>query len=172
MKLIIASLAAASALSTFADTLETNKIDQITGLKGKFNEEENVYKISSPRTDVKISVDDWQMPPFMGLTSWAAFSKGKKEQFMTMGDLVLFQDEVNSVMSAALDQGLAVTALHNHFFYDNPKLGSKPRKGYLLKGNEASQIRVLKNFVEISFENGKGQFSSGFVLKKDVEKIQ
>lgn len=57
------------------------------------------------------------------------------------------------------------------FFYDNPKIGSKPRKGYLLKGNEASQIRELKNFVELSFENTKGQFTTGFVLKKDVVKL-
>lgn len=58
------------------------------------------------------------------------------------------------------------------FFYDNPKLGSKPRKGYLLKGNEATGIRVLKNFVELSFENGKGQFTSGFVLKKDLVEVK
>ena len=57
------------------------------------------------------------------------------------------------------------------FFYDNPKLGSKPRKGYLLKDNEATGIRELKNFVELSFNNGKDQFTSGFVLKKDVVKI-
>ncbi len=64
-----------------------------------------------------------------------------------------------------------VTAVKT-FFYENPKLGSKPRKGYLLKGNKASQIRILKNFVELSFENGNGQFTAGFVLKKDIEKLE
>jgi hypothetical protein len=58
----------------------------------------------------------------MGLTSWAAFAPGMKEEAMVMGDLVLFQDEVNPAMSAALDNGLTVTALHNHFFYDDPKV--------------------------------------------------
>ncbi|MEP6674607.1 MAG: hypothetical protein ABJA78_05615 [Ferruginibacter sp.] len=58
------------------------------------------------------------------------------------------------------------------FFYDSPKLGSKTRKGYLLKGNEAGGIRELKNFVEVSFENSNGQFTTGFVLKKDIEKIK
>jgi hypothetical protein len=58
----------------------------------------------------------------MGLTSWAAFLPGKKAEAMVMGDLVLFQDEVNPVMSAALEAGLSVTALHNHFFYDEPKV--------------------------------------------------
>jgi hypothetical protein len=67
-------------------------------------------------------VDGWTMPPFMGLGSWAAFTEQQAGDVMVMGDTVLFQDEVNPVMSAALDNGLAVTALHNHFFYDEPKV--------------------------------------------------
>jgi hypothetical protein len=105
-----------------ASPLPTNQIDQIIGLKGKWNAEEGVYKVSAPRTDVKVTVDNWQMPPFMGLTSWAAFTAGKEKEAMVMGDLVLLQDEVNPVMSAALENGLAVTALHNHFFFDEPKI--------------------------------------------------
>jgi hypothetical protein len=98
------------------------KIEQITGLKGTLNEAEGVFKVTSPRADVKISVDGWQMPPFMGLTSWAAFTSGKGAEAMVMGDLVLMQDEVNPVMTRLLDAGLTVTALHNHFFYDEPKV--------------------------------------------------
>jgi hypothetical protein len=66
-------------LPFIGNAIDTNKIDELTGLKGKFKAEEAVYKVSSPRTDVKISVDNWQMPAFMGLTSWAAFKKGMKE---------------------------------------------------------------------------------------------
>ena len=102
--------------------LDTAKIETASGLKGTLNEAEGVFKVSAPRTDVKVSVDGWQMPPFMGLTSWAAFTEGKKAPAMVMGDLVLLQDEVNPVMSAAFDAGLDVTALHNHFFYDEPKV--------------------------------------------------
>lgn len=103
--------------------LDTAKIDQLTGATGVMNEEENVYKVSFPRTDVKVNVDGVAMPPFMGLTSWAAFKPGMKDgAAMVMGDMVLFQDEVNPAMSAALDGGLSVTALHNHFFYDDPKV--------------------------------------------------
>lgn len=102
--------------------LDGAKIEAATGLKGTMNEAEGVFKVSAPRGDVKVSVDGWTMPPFMGLTSWAAFLPGKKEEAMVMGDLVLFQDEVNPVMSAALGAGLSVTALHNHFFYDEPKV--------------------------------------------------
>lgn len=101
--------------------LDTGKIEQITGMKGTYNEKENVFKVSMPRTDVQVSVDGWKMPPFMGLGPWAAFTPHHSGA-MVMGDMVLFQDEVNPVMSIALDSGLAVTALHNHFFFDEPKV--------------------------------------------------
>jgi hypothetical protein len=58
----------------------------------------------------------------MGLTSWAAFMPGMKDDAMLMGDLVLLQDKINPVTSAALDNGLQVTALHNHYFFDGPKV--------------------------------------------------
>jgi hypothetical protein len=105
-----------------AAPLDTAQIETGTGLKGTLNEAEGVFKVTAPRSDVKVSVDGWQMPPFMGLTSWAAFTEGKKAPAMVMGDLVLLQDEVNPVMSAALGASLEVTALHNHFFYDDPKI--------------------------------------------------
>lgn len=57
------------------------------------------------------------------------------------------------------------------FFYDSPKLGSKPRKGYLMKGNIASGIRSFKNFIEVSFENSKGTFTSGYILRKDLQRL-
>lgn len=112
----------ASGASALAAPLDTAGIETATGLKGTLNEAEGVFKVSVPRGDVKVSVDGWQMPPFMGLTSWAAFTEGKKAPAMVMGDLVLMQDEVNPVMTALLDAGLSITALHNHFFYDEPKV--------------------------------------------------
>jgi hypothetical protein len=108
--------------SAFAGDLNTARIDELTGLKGKMNEKEGVYKVTFPRNDIKIIVDGWTMPPFMGLGTWAAFTKGMHTEAMVMGDTVLFEDEVNSAMSAALDNGLSVTALHNHFFFDHPKV--------------------------------------------------
>jgi len=102
--------------------IDTAMIEQITGVKGAYNDTEHVFRISVARTDVPVTVDQWAMPPFMGLTSWAAFTPGKKQNVMVMGDLVLFQDEVNPVMSVAFANGLDVTALHNHFFYDEPKV--------------------------------------------------
>lgn len=97
------------------------QIDRITGTKGVYTPAEDVHRVAFPRTDVKVTVDRWPMPPFMGLTSWAAFTSAAGGS-MVMGDLVLFEDEVNRVMSAALDSGLEVTALHNHFFFDSPRV--------------------------------------------------
>jgi hypothetical protein len=108
--------------AALAATLDTAKIDEITGLKGKMNDKEGVYKLTFPRSDVKVVVDGWTMPPFMGLGTWAAFASGAHTEAMVMGDTVLFEDEVNGAMSAALDNGLNVTALHNHFFFDQPKV--------------------------------------------------
>ncbi len=117
------SLAIATTLPLAANAaLDTNRIEQGIGLKGTWSAAEGVFKVTSPRTDVKIAVDGWTMPPFMGLGSWAAFTEAKMGGAMVMGDTVLFQDEVNPVMSVALDNGLSVTALHNHFFYDEPKV--------------------------------------------------
>ncbi len=116
------SLMAASRASAQPTKLDTARIEEITGLKGTMIEQEGVFKVTSPRTDVKVAVDGWTMPPFMGLTSWASFHAGAKGHAMVMGDLVLFQDEVNPVLGELLDAGLEVTALHNHFFYDEPKV--------------------------------------------------
>jgi hypothetical protein len=114
LAILLTSQVAASA------TLDTAKIEELTGLKGK--QTENVFKVSAPRDDVKVSVEAMPMAPFLGLTSWAAFTEMKAGSAMVMGDIVLFQDEVNPAMSAAFNAGLEVTALHNHFFFDQPKV--------------------------------------------------
>jgi len=108
--------------SAQAQKLDTAKIEEITGLEGTFSEQEGVFKVTSPRADTRVSVDGWTMPPFMGLTSWAGFQAGQGGKSMVMGDLVLLQDEVNPVLGELLASGLEVTALHNHFFFDDPKV--------------------------------------------------
>ena len=82
---------------------------------------DGVVKASFPRSDVPVEVDGNKLSPFMGLTSWVGFTPGKQGiESMMMGDLVLFEDEVNPAMSALLGAGVSVTALHNHFFYSKP----------------------------------------------------
>jgi hypothetical protein len=102
-------------------TLDTAKIEQLTGGKGDLNAQEGVFKVSVPRTDLAVTAAGVKMTPPMGLTSWAAFQQ-VSTQTMVMGDIVLLEDQVNPVMSVALTNGLEVTALHNHFFWDTPKV--------------------------------------------------
>lgn len=101
--------------------LETVKIEQLTLTKGKLDESESVFKVSQPRTDLSVIVAGVKMTPAMGLTSWASFQTAG-DHAMVMGDMVLLEDQINPVMSAALDNGLEVTALHNHFLWDTPKV--------------------------------------------------
>src|SRR2546426_8460680 len=101
--------------------LDTAKIEQLTGLKGKLDEKEGAFKVSYPRNDIGSTAAGVKLTPPLGLTAWAAFSGGGAHT-MVMGDVVLTEDQVNTAMSTALDNGLEVTALHNHFFWDSPKV--------------------------------------------------
>jgi hypothetical protein len=108
--------------ATAADVrLDTATIERLTGVKGELSEKEGAFKVSVPRSDLNVTVAGVKMTPPLGLTSWAAFQKAG-DQVMVMGDMVLLEGQVNSVMSVALDNGLTVTALHNHFLWDAPKV--------------------------------------------------
>ena len=117
----IAFLSLASMAQAQEPAFDTAPIDKGTGMKGSYNASEKVYKISRPRANMA-TVSGWKIPPFLGTSSYAAFSPVGNEQVMVMGDNVLFEDEVGPAMSAALDNGLEVTALHNHFFFEQPRL--------------------------------------------------
>src|SRR5205823_6917048 len=65
-KMILPAALYCASLSFACAALDTAKIDELTGLKGKLNDKEGVYKITWPRSDVKVVVDGWTMPPFMG----------------------------------------------------------------------------------------------------------
>lgn len=123
---------------------DVQKISRITGIKGEALDK-GVFKLSVPRTDIPIRIDGWKLPPFMGVTSWISFMKGRQQDVMLMGDLVLFQDEVNPVIDVLLDGGLEVTALHNHFFYDKPKVYFLHISG---EGNIAKTAITIKNVFE------------------------
>lgn len=92
----------------------------ILGKKGDYKA--NVLKVNIPRSDLSVTVDGVAVPTSFGFGGWLAMTRGEHGMDVMMGDLVLLQDEVNPVMSALLDNGLQVTALHNHFFFDEPRI--------------------------------------------------
>src|SRR5947209_4863195 len=85
VSLIAAVMMLAGIFPASAAAPDGAKIDQLTGLEGKLNEKEGVYRVTFPRADVKVAVDGWTMPPFMGLGTWAAFMKGSRTEAIVMG---------------------------------------------------------------------------------------
>lgn len=90
------------------------------GKKGDFKD--NVLKVNVPRADLSVTISGRPVPTPFGFGGWIAMTKGDGGRDVMMGDLVLTEDEVNPVMSALLDRGLEVTALHNHFFWEQPRI--------------------------------------------------
>jgi hypothetical protein len=122
LTLVCLALMGSITSATAADVrLDTATIERLTGVKGELSEKEGAFKVSVPRSDLDVTAAGVKMTPPLGLTSWAAFQQ-VGDHIMVMGDMVLLEDQVNPVMSAALDNGLEVTALHNHFFWDSPKV--------------------------------------------------
>jgi hypothetical protein len=160
------ALAEVVAAPTFAAPpkapFDTAKIEELTGAKGAFNEKEGVFKVSVPRSDLSVTAGGVKLTPPMGLTSWAAF-KNVGKHAVVMGDTVMLEDQVNPVMSAALDNGLEVTALHNHFFWDNPKVMFMHIGGM---GDEATLAAAVgKVFAKIQETSG----GKGEVPRADID---
>ncbi len=118
---LLSGVAYAQEASQHAGTLDTAKIEQLTGAKGKLDTTENVFRVAVPRTDLAVNVAGVKMTAATGFTSWATFSPAG-DKTMVMGDMVLQEDQINPVMSTALENGIEVTALHNHFLWDTPKV--------------------------------------------------
>jgi hypothetical protein len=97
-------------------------IDKAVGVSGTYYALEDAHRLSFPRGDVKVSVDGAALHPYMGLTSWAHFTAGTSNSVVVNGELILLEDEVNPVLSTVLDSGLEVTALHNRFLFDTPRI--------------------------------------------------
>ena len=90
------------------------------GRAGDFKD--GVLKVNIPRSDLKVTIKDRPAPTPFGFGGWVAMTKATDGSDVLMGDLVLTEDEVNPVMSALLDNGIEVTALHNHFFWEQPRI--------------------------------------------------
>src|SRR5258706_51946 len=103
-------------------------------------------KINIPRNDVKVTIDGISTPTPFGFGGWLAMTKGTGGEDVMMGDLVLLEDEVNPVMSALLNNGLEVTALHNHFFFESPRIFYMHVHGH---GKAADLAKMAKPAVDL-----------------------
>ena len=110
-----------SALNLHAQELPAEYQSVLTTLGKKGDIKDGVFKVNIPRNDLVVKIGNRAAPTPFGFGGWVALTPGDGMQVM-MGDLVLTEDEVNPVMSALLDNGLSVTALHNHFFREQPRI--------------------------------------------------
>src|SRR5512144_1051916 len=111
-----------SVASAFAQQMPAD-YQQVLSTLGKTGDfKDSVLKVNIPRNDVKVTVAGVATPTAFGFGGWVAMTKASDGSQVLMGDLVLLQDEVNPVMSALLDNGFDVTALHNHFAADEPRM--------------------------------------------------
>jgi len=117
---------------------------KLLGKKGDFKEK--VLKINIPRNDLEVTIDGNATPTPFGFGGWLAMTKGEGGMDVMMGDLVLLEDEVNPVISALLDNGLEVTALHNHFFFENPRIFYLHVHGH---GKAADLAKMAKPAVDL-----------------------
>src|SRR5260370_187381 len=118
----LTSLAVCPAVSYAEEVgLDTARIGQLTGLKGSYDAKEAVFTVRYPRDDLDVNAGGIHITAPFGLTAWAAFTRAGPH-VTVMGDMVMLEDQVNPVMSVALDSGLRVTALHNHYFLETPRL--------------------------------------------------
>jgi len=118
---LLAAGIAAAARAQQPPPLDTAAIEKAAGAKGTWIAAEKVFKVSLPRTDLSVVADGVKLTPPMGLTSWAAFGSGGGSAIV-MGDVVVTEDRVAPAMDAALAGGLEVTALHNHFAGETPRI--------------------------------------------------
>jgi hypothetical protein len=118
---------------------------KIVGKSGDYKS--NVLKVNIPRNDLHMKVAGIALPTPFGFGGWFAMTKGEGGHDVLMGDLVLTQEEVNPVMSALLDHGLEVTALHNHFFWDEPRVFYMHVHGHGQAADLANEIKPALDLI-------------------------
>ncbi|PWU02052.1 MAG: hypothetical protein C5B51_21690 [Terriglobia bacterium] len=117
----------------------------------------NVLKVNIPRNDLNVVVDGVNTPTPFGFGGWIAMTKGTGGMDVMMGDLVLTEEEVNPVMSALLDNGVEVTALHNHFLFDQPRVFYMHVHGH---GKAADLVQKVKPAIDLIGHSRTGNEAS------------
>ena len=147
---VCAALSLSLASAAWAQDMPAEYQQVLTTLGKQGDYKANVLKVNIPRNDLSGTVANVQTPTPFGFGGWVAMTKGTGGLDVMMGDLVLTQDEVNPVISALLDNGLGITALHNHFLWDEPRMFYRHVHGH---GKAADLARKVKPALELI---GKG----------------
>jgi hypothetical protein len=134
---------------------EYQQVLKVVGKSGDYKA--NVLKVNIPRNDIHVTIDNLAVPTPFGFGGWFAMTKGDGGDDVMMGDLVLLQEEVNPVMSALLDHGLEVTALHNHFFWENPRVFYMHIHGH---GKPADLAERIKPALDLIGKSAQGATSA------------
>ena len=130
-----------------AQAQEPKEYESVLTTLGKTGDyKDNVLKVNIPRNDLKVTINGRPAPTPFGFGGWVAFEKGTDGMDVMMGDLVLTQDEVNPVMSALLQNGFDVTALHNHFLDEQPRVMFMHVHGH---GHAADLAKKLKPAIDL-----------------------
>jgi hypothetical protein len=148
-----------ASFSALAAPLDAKAISRAAGTKATAMDD-GVLRIGWSRNDVPVTVDGTSFPAAAGLGSWAAFAPAR-DHAMVMGDTVVFEDEVDAAMGAAFAHGLEVTALHNHFFYDTPKVYFMHIGGAGDSRKLASGVRAVWDAIK-SVRSKREQPATGF----------
>jgi len=147
------------------------QVMNIVGKKGDYKA--SVLKVNIPRNDLQMKIAGYPVPTPFGFGGWFAMTKGDGGDDVLMGDLVLTQEEVNPVMSALLDHGVEVTALHNHFFWDEPRVFFMHIHGHGKALELANELKPAIDLIGQSKAANTGQASPAGTRQSilDTEKI-
>src|SRR5947207_13352090 len=146
------------------------------GRTGDFKD--GVLKVNIPRSDIKVVIGQRSAPTPFGFGGWVALTKGTGGSDVMMGDLVLTEAEVNPVMSALLDNGLEVTAVHNHFFFESPRIFYMHVHGHGKAADLATMAKPALDLIgkgspqhQSSVSGGNSNVSAGQIDTAKIAKI-
>jgi hypothetical protein len=162
----------------FAQSMPADYDGVLQTLSKKGDFKANVLKINIPRNDVKVTIDGISTPTPFGFGGWLAMTKSNGGNDVMMGDLVLLEDEVNPVMPALLGNGFDVTALHNHFFFESPRIFFMHVHGHGKATDLATRIKPAIDLIghgstqqQSSVSGGKAGVSAGQIDTKKIASI-
>lgn len=147
---------------------DKNKVEEIFNTKA--SQEEGFYKITFPRTDLNVKIDNISLEPGFAFTSWIAFYP-LKENTMIMGDLVLLDEEIERVVRKLTEYDINITALHNHIVNENP---SVMYMHFAASGNAVELSKKMKEVISLTKTPllKKGNNSSANDVKPDWSKVE